>query len=876
MRSNLHRPPGHHDVPMALRATKPGPTELRAFAWLLFGASFLIVATAPARAIDEPAKVDDSRSWAFQPIRTPSPPEVDRKDWVRGPIDAFVLRCLEDARLAPAPPAGRLALLRRAYLDLLGLPPPPDEVGRFACDERPDAYERLIDRLLASPQYGERWGRHWLDVARYANTSGFEADHLYPDAWRYRDYVIRSLNSGKPLDRFIQEQVAGDELWPDDPEALAGSTLYCIGPALQESAMVEGQLDYEWLTDSADTTGAAFLGLTFGCARCHDHKYDPIRQVDYFAMQAVFATSDRPYPNSIRLARIKALNGLLSDAPVPEKLLDDPRCTVLTPERAGFRLFHRQAPLTVHRLHRGEVGKPREAVGPAFPAALLTQGRRPDLDQVPPGKRRAALARWLTAPENPLVARVLVNRVWAWHFGRGIVASPNDFGAQGEPPTHPELLDWLASNLIAHGWNLKRLHRQILTSSTYRMSSVASGQGLRDDPDDTLLWHFPRRRLEGEAIRDSMLACSGTLNPRPFGPPVVPPLGKNELTGLFDGRSKWPVTKEPTEHTRRSVYLLVRRTFAYPLFSAFDPPELMVSCPRRMQTIVPTQALALLNSPLARGQASAFARRLTAECGPDRAKAVCRAWLLAFGRPIREQEADHARSFLEARMAQLSSPSARSPEDTALAELCLSLFNANEFIYRGLRSSSWPDMPQIRGRAAVPRLSRREWLLRAGGGFACWALLDLLKQRRRTGRLTARPRTRWPQSPRISLLAPSGSSRCSCREVPATSTPSTPSRCSPVGTASRCRRASPRACSCSSPRGRRDSGLPADFHEMRQVGHRDRRHLPPPPKCCRRSGGRPLVPSRLVQPRPGPVHAQHRSQPDGPSLHGLVGHLRPG
>ncbi len=681
MSSNQRQQPAQHDALRPRTATKSGRLAVWVCARLVLVLALALAAELPARGVEEHPEGGDGLHWAFRPIRSPLLPEVKRRDWVRGPIDDFVLRRLEDARLTPAPTAGRLTLLRRACLDLVGLPPPPEEVGRFACDERPDAYERLIDRLLASPQYGERWGRHWLDVARYADTSGFEADDLYPDAWRYRDYVIRSLNVDKPLDRFIQEQVAGDELWPDDPEAVAASTLYCIGPALQESTMVEGQLDYEWLTDAADTTGAAFLGLTFGCARCHDHKYDPIRQADYFAMQAVFAASDRPYPDKIRLASIKALNGLLSDAPVPERLLEDPRCTVQTPERAGFRLFHRKNPLTVHRLQRGEVGKPREAVGPALPAVLLAGGRGPALNKVPPGKRRAALAGWLTAPENPLVARVLVNRIWGWHFGRRIVATPGDFGTQGEPPTHPELLDWLASDLIAHGWGLKRLHRQILTSSTYRMASVASGPGLRDDLDDTLLWHFPRRRLEGEAIRDVMLACSGTLNPRPFGPPVVPPLGKEELTGLFDASSKWPVTKDLTEHARRSIYVLVRRTFTYPLFAAFDPPEVMVSCPRRMQTVVPTQALALLNSPFARGQAAAFAHRLSVECGADRGKALARAWLLAFGRPISEQEAANAGSFLDARVAARSSPRGGSPAEAVLADLCLALFNANEFIY---------------------------------------------------------------------------------------------------------------------------------------------------------------------------------------------------
>jgi hypothetical protein len=597
-----------------------------------------------------------------------NPPAPRRAGWARDPIDAFVLHRLEANKLAPAPPADRLTLLRRVCFDLTGLPPSPEEVECFAGDERPDAYERLVDRLLASPHYGERWARHWLDVVRYADTGGFEVDHLYPNAWRFRDYVIRSLNAGKPFERFIQEQVAGDELWPGDRDAALASALYCTGPVLPESAMVANQLENDWLTDAADTTGAAFLGLTFGCARCHDHKYDPIRQTDYYAMQAVFAASDRPFPAKVRLGRIKALNGLLSDAPVPKSLMDDPRCTVRTEDETGFRLFHRETPLEVRRLRRGELDKPREVVGPAFPAALLASGRKPDVSGVPADRRRAALARWLTCPDNPLTARVLVNRVWGWHFGQGIVRTPNDFGAQGEPPTHPELLDWLARDFIEHGWDLKHLHRRILLSSAYRMSSMAQGPGLQSDPEDRLLWHFPRRRLEGEAIRDAMLACSGHLNARPYGPPVVPPLSAEELTGLFDARGKWPVTKDAAQHTRRSVYLLVRRTFLYPMFAAFDPPEVMTSCPRRVETVVPTQALALLNSPVARGQSKDFAHRLLRECDGDVEQAVPRAWLLAFGRPVTSPERERALSFLRGRK-------------DALADLCLALFNANEFVY---------------------------------------------------------------------------------------------------------------------------------------------------------------------------------------------------
>jgi hypothetical protein len=613
------------------------------------------------------------RLRVFEPVGAVEPPS-DPDGWSTNAVDRFIRAKQRAAGLQPAPPADKPALIRRVTFDLTGLPPAPEEVEAFVHDPSPDAYAKLIDRLLASPHYGERWGRHWLDVVRYADTGGFETDPLYPSAWRYRDYVIRSLNADKPFDRFLQEQIAGDELWPDDGDAALATALYCVGPALPESAMVANQLEYEWLTDAADTTGAAFLGLTVGCARCHDHKYDPITQEDYFALQAVFAASDRPFPDKIRLNRIKALNGLLSDAPVPKEVLNDPRCTVRTEESTGFRLFHREQPMEVRVLRRGELSKPREVVAPGVPAALLPAGRESALTGVPADRRREALARWLTAPDNPLTARVLVNRVLGWHFGQAIVRTPNDFGAQGEPATHPELLDWLARDFVEHGWSLKRLHRLIVTSATYRQSSVAQAASACSsvDPEDRLLWHFPRRRLEGEAIRDAMLACAGTLNQKPYGPAVVPPLGKEELTGLFDAKGKWPVTKDAAEHARRSVYLLERRTFLYPMFAAFDPPEVMASCPRRLSTVVPTQALALLNSPVAQEQAAAFARRLEAECGGRPEAAVARAWRLAFGRPATRAESDQALRFLRER-ADAGRP--------ALAELCLALFNANEFVY---------------------------------------------------------------------------------------------------------------------------------------------------------------------------------------------------
>jgi hypothetical protein len=632
----------------------------------------------------------------FEPVRAGEPPAGPAAN----PIDRFVEAKLRERGLAPTGPADKQTLVRRATFDLTGLPPTPAEIDAFLADKSADAYAKLVDRLLASPAYGERWGRHWLDVARYADTGGFEADHLYATAWQYRDYVIRAFNADKPFDRFVKEQVAGDELWPDDADAATATGLYCVGPVLPESASVSDLLEYEWLTDVADTTGAAFLGLTFGCARCHDHKYDPLTQRDYCGLQAVFAASDRPFPDKVRILRVKALNGLLSDAPFPKKLLNDPRCTIRTDADVRLHLFHRAEPLSVHRLHRGEFGKPREATPPAVPAAL----GKAEFEKVPPGQRRAAFANWLASAENPLTARVIVNRVWGWHFGQALVRTPSDFGAQGEPPTHPELLDWLAKDFTAHGWRLKRLHRQIMLSATYQQSPQMRNAdfGMRNetqsvpftvaasslvliphsafrtpyskDPDDRLLWHFPRQRLDGETIRDAMLASAGTLNGKRFGPPVVPPLGGAELAGLFDAKGKWPVTKDPAEHTRRSVYLLVRRTFVYPLFAAFDPPETMTSCPQRPRTVVPTQALTLLNSPLVREQSAAFAKRLRSECGEKPEAIVPRAWALAFGRPPTQVETDRTLAFLRKRAA---------PEDpqAALAELCLALFNANEFVF---------------------------------------------------------------------------------------------------------------------------------------------------------------------------------------------------
>ena len=635
-------------------------------------------ASASTATVDDPAstKIRDRAKalWSFQPLGHPTPPRPANGTWSKNPIDAFLASAMEKAKLTPRGPAGKVTLLRRVHFDLTGLPPSPGQIEAFVKDKRPEAYAEVVERLLASREYGERWGRHWLDVARYADTGGFEQDYMYQGAWKYRDYVIRSFNADKPFDRFIQEQVAGDELWPGDPDAITATSLYSIGPVLQESAMISTQLEYEWLTDSADLTGAAFMGLTVGCARCHDHKYDPISQKDYFAMQAIFAASDRAYPDKIRESRLKVLNGFLAEKPLPKEFENDPRCTVKTEKSVGLRLFHRDEPMEVRLLRRGELSKPREVVQPAFLSALGPGELKLDFKDVPPAQRRAALAKWLTSPEqNPLTARAIVNRVWGWHFGEGLVRTPNDFGNQGQSPTHPELLDWLAREFVTRGWGLKELHRLIVTSSAYQMESVASEASAKVDPENRLLSHFPRRRLDAEAIWDAMHAAAGTLNSKPFGPPVVPKLTKDELTGLFQPEEKWKITPDTTEHNRRAVYMLARRIFLVPMFDVFDPPDVMTSCGRRMETVVPTQALALLNSEVAAEQSRAFAARLQRECGNDQERILSKAWLLAFNRQITKPERERARAFLgRARSSDSAEP---------LAELCLALFNANEFVY---------------------------------------------------------------------------------------------------------------------------------------------------------------------------------------------------
>jgi hypothetical protein len=674
--------------------------------------------------------------WSFRKVERPPVPSMP--GGTRNPIDAFVLRALRARGIEPAPPAGKATLIRRAYFDLAGLPPPPDRVKRFLAGDSPEAYAKLVDELLESPHYGERWGRHWLDVVRYADSGGYETDILFKNAWRYRDYVVESLNQDKPYNLFVQEQVAGDEIWPDNLdmdgsyempkeklkhlEARIATGLFALGPEVHESNMDARKLQYEKLTDWVDTTGSAFLGLSFACARCHDHKFDPITQRDYYRLQAVFAYStevDIPvvhrmsirdhgqhYPRVIAVAesriayrlheekvrrRLAAIPGskpekemTAEESAESARLLQEIGKAVLaTPEKdaqgrvwdglmdipAATVLGHREPELVpdTHVYFRGDLGSAREKVGAGLPSFLGAGDIAADGCTgrcIPLARKQLAL--WLTSPEHPLTARVMVNRVWAWHFGKGIVSTSNDFGRQGQAPVFPELLDWLAAEFISRGWSLKAMHRLIMTSETYRRASRhESPQNMRIDPDNLLLWKANRRRLEGEILWDAMHSAGGSLNLKIGGKPVAPPLAADEVSG-FASPWQWPVNADPAEHHRRGLYLLVRRTSPFPMFEAFDGATSAVSCPRRDVSSVAPQALWFLNNRVAHQQAARFAARLRGEFGGQPAAWVDAAWRLAIGRPPAPEEARE---------------SLRLIESLSLDKFCLALFNLNEFSF---------------------------------------------------------------------------------------------------------------------------------------------------------------------------------------------------
>jgi len=649
---------------------------------------------------------EDREHWAFRPLRRPAPPHVEGTSWLRGPVDRFVLARLEEQQLAPNPPADRRTLARRLYLDLVGLPPSPEETRAFLNDPAPDSYERLVERLLASPRYGERWGRHWLDLVRYAQTDGYEFDAEKPFAWRYRDYVISSLNEDKPYSRFILEQLAGDELDEVTLETLVATGYYRLG-AWEASADDKRKAHFDELDDIVSTTGETFLGLTIGCARCHDHMTDAIPQRDYYRMLAIFhnvrAYSPPNYEDdgstlqtlaepaeverwrADRKARLQAVMKEQADfsAPIKKRILtkkraqlpeslrqayDKPKAERSPRERAlakeaavrlrvgtrdlvavytesqnqkveelsrrvseiqretgsfDWSLVVRERgarPRVTHILARGDAAQPTDPVEPMFPAVLTTASSVGDAGfetdrrkfENSTGRRRA-LAEWIGSERQPLSARVITNRLWQHHFGRGIVATPNDFGKMGARPTHPLLLDWLARELIDSGWSLKRIHREIVNSSTYRMSSRAKrpDAGVRD-PENRFFWRQNFRRLEAEALRDALLAVSGELNTRMGGRGIFPRVGRQALAGSPQPGLGWEVSPAG-DLLRRSVYVFLKRRMPLPFFEGFDYTDMSRSTGARDITTVAPQALHLLNGRFANERSLALADRILGE-----------------------------------------------------------------------------------------------------------------------------------------------------------------------------------------------------------------------------------------------------------------------
>lgn len=620
----------------------------------------------------------DRAHWAFQPVRRPQiptaesiakasgrkPADADRDyaAFVRNPIDGFILAKLEARGLSPNPPANPRQLIRRVCYDLTGLPPTPAEVEAFAADPSPRAYAALVDRLLNSPHYGEKWGRHWLDIVRYAETNSYERDNPKPNVWRYRDYVIRSLNADKPYDQFVREQLAGDEFTPPTADSIIATGYYRLG--IWDDEPVDRELArYDGLDDIVATTGQAFLGLTVDCARCHDHKIDPIPQRDYYKLLSFFHNIT-PYVNG----------GPTDERQIPATAAE--RAAHLQPMALCVSETGRQAPDTFVLL-RGSPRNRGDEVEPGFFEVLGDETAH--VSAMPSGVnstgRRSALANWIASPKNPLTARVMVNRIWEYHFGRGIVRSPNNFGLQGDRPTHPELLDWLADEFVRDGWRLKPIHRLIVMSNAYRMSSVGNAQALADDPANDLFWRFDMRRLTAEEIRDSILAVSGQLNLQMHGPPVYPEMAAQVLNTQNHPGDDWH-TSAPDQQCRRSIYIHEKRSMLMPLLEAFDLSETEKSNPVRFTTIPPTQSLQMLNGEFVNSQATAFARRLRREAGENLHEQVRLALNLVTDRPPTVAEIDRGMKLID-RLRSRDGASA----GTALRLFCLMTLNMNEFVY---------------------------------------------------------------------------------------------------------------------------------------------------------------------------------------------------
>jgi len=664
--------------------------------------------------------------WAFEPVSDPQPPEVRHRRWPNNDVDRFILAKLESAGRSPALSADKRTQIRRATFDVTGLPPTPEEVDRFLKDASPRAFQRLVERLLASPHYGERWGRHWLDVVRYADTAGESSDFPIPQAFRYRNYVIDSFNGDKPYDQFLREQIAGD-LLPADSQAVRNEQTIATGFIALSRRFGAGEgAPHLTIEDTLETTGRAVLGLSLSCARCHDHKYDPVTMNDYYGLYGVFGSTRYPHPGSevknrqadfVPLvpreefeARTKPFREALEAATADIARLEK---EIAVLHKQGLSTADTNAELESAKKRRTQLlasppdvptayavaegastnarvqlrGDPSHP-GPEVPRAFLKVLGGQTLPAGCAGSGRLELADWLTSPTNPLTARVMVNRLWQHHFGRGLVATPNDFGTQGRRPTDLELLDWLASRFIESGWSVKAMHRLMLNSATYQQGSSVQGREARGeseqsldsrlstlDPNETLFSPFTRHRLDAEQLRDALLAVSGELDPTPGG--VHP----------FPAEQTWAFTQHAPFHAvyeskKRSVYLMQQRIRKHPFLALFDGADPNASTGERGVTTTPLQALFAMNDKFAHEQAMAFARRLLREEGEDRFR-LERAYQLAFARRARPDEVSECLASLEAVRSKLRANGSSADEQALMAwsSVARALLGSNEFLF---------------------------------------------------------------------------------------------------------------------------------------------------------------------------------------------------
>jgi len=765
----------------------------QAYRTLVWG--FVAVATTAALADDKAPAASGSRVWwSYQPVHEVLASAVSQKSWVRTPIDAFILAKLEAKGLKPSPDADRAAFIRRATLDVWGLIPTPEEVKAFVEDRSPNAYEKLVDRLLASPKYGERQARHWLDLARYSDSTGFQNDNTRATMWRYRDYVIDAFNQDKPFDQFVKEQLAGDEIQgaPDDKARLI-ATGFLAGYPDNYNARDLVQRKYQITTDMTDTVGQVFLAQSVACARCHDHKFDPISSKEYFKLQAFFANTseekDVAAPKDAATAAYDEQQGKYRDA---VKSIRDQQKALIEPVKEAAIKYHKERYLTDSRVslfkaaadwtpfdrwinHRldnvtteadyasylqetgknkddpnysaenaarweaykklseelkqyeklrppeswsnkitvmdelghpdspktfalsgGDHERPVEEVEPGFPEAIA-HGAQPEIVPTATSSgRRTALAAWIASPQNPLTARVFVNRAWSYYFGAGIVRTVSDFGKAGEKPTNPELLDYLADDFVKNGWSVKKLQREILLSSAYRQSSATREEVLAADPENKLLAVFPRRRLDAEEIRDSLLLASGKLNDKVGGPSVFPPIPKGLSAGKY-----WTVSKDPADWTRRSLYVFTRRSLAYPLLDTFDMASAQQVHSARAVTTTPLQALTLYNDEQVFQWSQALAGRVIREAGdrdqarferlyqilfsrsPDKGEKSLLAAFQASHERVITDKANDGRLALAIPIGLKNDQSAPNPvRDAAFVDLVHAVANSNEFVYK--------------------------------------------------------------------------------------------------------------------------------------------------------------------------------------------------